>query len=66
MPVKPSGFKTPVPLLNITEAEVPKVIYMVIRLNNRVPVSHQSIIHCFNRFKRSIAVLKDVIMEKMS
>ena len=64
--IKPSGFKAPIPLLNVSEAEVSKVINVVIRLNDRVPVSHQSIIHRFNRFKRSVAILKDIFMEKMS
>ena len=63
--IKPSGLKTPIPLLNISEAKVPKVINVVIRLNDRVPVSHQSIIHRFNRFKRSVAILKDIFMPEM-
>ena len=66
MSVKPSGFKTPIPLLNITEAEIPEMVNMVIRLNDRVPVSHQGIVHRFNRFKRPAAVFKDVGVEKMS
>lgn len=66
MTVKSSRLQTPVPFLNIAETEVPKVIYMVIGLDNRVPVIHKSLIHLFNRPKRPVAILKDIFMEKMS
>ena len=66
MSVKSSRLKTPIPLLNISEAEVSKVVNVVIRLNDRVPVIHQSIVHCFNRFERAVAILKDILMPEMS
>ena len=66
MTVKPSRFQTPVPFLNIAETEVPKVIYMVIGLDNRVPVICKCFVHFLHRTKRSVAIPNDVIMEKMS
>jgi hypothetical protein len=65
MAVQSSRFQTPVPFLNIGEAEISEVIYMVVRLDYRVPVSHNHLIHRFNCLKRPVAVFKDVVMEKM-
>ena len=48
MAVKSSWLQTPVPFLNITEAEISEVVYMVVRLDYRVPVSHNHLIHRFN------------------
>ena len=48
MAVQPSRLQTPVPFLNIAEAEISEVIYMVVRLDYRVPISHNHLIHRFN------------------
>jgi hypothetical protein len=45
MPVKPSGFQTPVPFLHIAKAKVPEMINMVVGLDNRVPIRHKSLVH---------------------
>ena len=66
MTVKPSRFQTPVPCLNIAETEVPKVIYMVIGLDNRVPVIYKRFVHFLYRTKRSVAILKDIGVKEVS
>jgi hypothetical protein len=63
MAVQSSRFQTPVPFLNIAEAEISEVIYMVVGLNNRVPVIYKRFVHFLHRTKRSVAIPKDVIME---
>ena len=58
--------QTPVPLLNVAEAEVSKVIYMVIGPYDRVPVGHESFIHFLNRPERPVAVFDYVLMKEVS
>lgn len=58
--------QAPVPFLNIAEAEISKMIHMVVRPHNGIPVSHDSLIHCFNGLKRPIAILEDVVVKEMS
>lgn len=70
MPVKPLwvwiAFQAPVPFLNVTEAEVSKMIHMVIWPDNGIPVSHDCLIHSFNGLKRPVAVFENVVVIKMS
>lgn len=48
MAVKSSGLQTPVPFLNIAEAEISEVIYMVVRLDHGIPIGDNHLIHRFN------------------
>lgn len=66
MTVKPSRFQAPVPLLNVAETEISEMIHMVFRLNNGIPVVDKSLIHLFNRPESPVAILKDILVEKMS
>ena len=48
VPVQSSRLQAPVPLLNIAEAEISEVIYMVVRFNHGIPVGDNHLIHRFN------------------
>ena len=66
MSVQYPGFEDMVPLLNITEAEIPKVVNVVIRPDNRVPIVDKGLIHFLHGIPRTDAVFQDVLMIKMN
>jgi hypothetical protein len=65
MSVKSSGLKAPIPLLNITEAEIPEMVNMVIRTDNGIPIVNESLVHLLYGIPRTGAIFQDVRMEKM-